>query len=100
MKITIERSQVSNKLEVEQLGQLSGHLHPGFIKHQPKSEESGIEQTHSSTRGTAEQALTCWSHRKYSRKVRSQVTNQLEMQQEGQMSGHLHPVVVESSAGK
>jgi hypothetical protein len=94
------RSQVSNKLEVQQKGQLRGHLRSGVVEIQQKSEESGIEQARGATKGTAERALTRWSCRKFSRKERSQVSNKPKVQQEGQLSGHLQTKVVESLVEK
>jgi hypothetical protein len=60
------RHQTSKSAKKE--GQLSGHLLPDqeSSKVQPKSDESGTEQARSSTRGTAERALTRWSYRKIS----------------------------------
>jgi hypothetical protein len=64
----------------------------------PKSKQRKQKSVLSKENGTAERALTRWSHEKVSRKVRSQVSNKLEVQQEGQLSGHSHPGVVENSS--
>ena len=94
------RSQVSNKLIVQLEGQLSGHLLPGVtaessrIGRRRRSQFSNLNVVRAN--GTAERALTDWSRRQFSRKVRSQVSNELELQQKGQLSGHLHPGVIKN----
>jgi hypothetical protein len=49
---------------------------------QPQSEELGIDQARSATKGTAERKLTPWRRRKFSRKV-SRVSNKFEVQARG-----------------
>jgi hypothetical protein len=93
------RSQVLIKLEVQKEGQLSGHSHPGVVENSSK-EQCQISDKYKAgqQKGTAERALTSWNRRKIKhKKVRSKVSNKLEVQQEGQLSGHLQPGVVERS---
>jgi hypothetical protein len=75
--------------------QLSGHLRAGVIG---STNMRNRVRFQTKRKRTAERALTAWSRRKVSRKVRSQASNKLEVQQEGQLSGHLHTGVVENYA--
>ena len=85
-------------------GQLSGHSHTGVTVKSSRMIRRDSSQFLNlnvvRANETAEGALTFWSRRKISRKVRSQVSNKLEVQQEGQLSGHLRSGVVENLAKK
>jgi hypothetical protein len=50
------RFRISAKREDK--GQQSGHLQAGVVEHSAESEELGIDQARSATKGTAERALT------------------------------------------
>ena len=93
---TKERSQISDKYKAEDKGQLSGHLRAEVVESPSKVNEVRFWTGTECKIGTAERALTSWSRRAFSRKVRSQVSNKLELQHERQLSGHLHPGVIKN----
>jgi hypothetical protein len=79
---------------------LSGHLHAVVVENSSKEVNQISEKNKAGRQKTAERALTGWSRRQFSRKVRSKVSNEVELQQKGQLSRHLRSGVVEALTEK